>query len=171
MSSYQVPRMPAFAKDLHPDILQMHSIEYRNLQQLKPGGVLLVGAGNSGAEIAIEVAREHPTWLAGRDTGHVPFRIDGSRRRFGLLRLLFRFVFHRLLTVGTPIGRSMRRKVFTQGGPLIRVKPKQLAAAGVQRLPKVTRVLNGLPALDGRTRTRRDERDLVHRLWQRSFLD
>ena len=77
MSSYQVPRVPAFAKDLHPDILQMHSSEYRNLQQLKPGGVLLVGAGNSGAEIAIEVAREHPTWVAGRDTGHVPFRVDG----------------------------------------------------------------------------------------------
>ena len=148
MSSYQVPRVPAFTKDLHPEILQLHSIEYRNLEQLKPGGVLLVGAGNSGAELAIEVAREHQTWVAGRDTGHVPFRVDGLAARLGLLRLVFRFVFHRLLTVGTPIGRSLRRKVFTQGGPLIRIKPRQLAAAGVQRLPKVTRVLNGLPALD-----------------------
>jgi len=151
MSSYQVPRVPAFAKDLHSAILQMHSSEYRSLRQLKPGGVLLVGAGNSGAEIAIEVAREHQTWVAGRDTGHVPFQVNGLVARLGLLRFLFRFVFHRVLTVGTPIGRRLRRQVVTQGGPLIRVKPQQLAAAGVQRVPKVTGLRNGLPETeDGR---------------------
>ena len=151
MSSYQVPRIPGFAKDLHPDILQMHSSEYRSLRQLRPGGVLVVGAGNSGAEIAIEVAREHQTWVAGRDTGHVPFRVDGLVARLGLLRFVFRFVFHRVLTVATPIGRHLRRKVFMQGGPLIRVKPKQLAAAGVQRVPKIVRLRNGSPeTADGR---------------------
>ena len=133
MSSYQVRRIPAFAKALDPAILQMHSIDYRDPAQLKPGGVLLVGAGNSGAEIAMEVARERPTWLSGRDTGHVPFRIDGAAARLFLMRFLFRVVFHRVLTVRTPMGRSMRRKMFTQGAPLIRVKPKDLAAAGVQR--------------------------------------
>jgi putative flavoprotein involved in K+ transport len=57
-----------------------------------------------------------------------------------------------LLTVATPIGRRARQKMFTQGGPLIRVKPKQLQAAGVRRVPKVSGVLNGLPVLeDGRT--------------------
>ncbi len=148
MSSYQVPRVPTFAKELRPDILQMHSTEYRNLRQLKPGGVLLVGAGNSGAEIAIEVAREHPTWMSGRDTGHVPFRIDGLASRLFLMRLLFRVVFHRLLTVGTPIGRRLRRKMFTQGAPLIRVKPQHLAAAGIQRVPKMRGVIDGLPVLE-----------------------
>jgi putative flavoprotein involved in K+ transport len=151
MSSYQVPRVPALAKELDLDILQMHSSEYRNPRQLKPGGVLLVGAGNSGAEIAVEVAREHPTWMSGRDTGHVPFRIDGLPARLFLMRFLFRVVFHRLLTVATPIGRRVRRKVFTQGAPLIRVKPKQLAAAGVQWVPKTTGISNGFPVLeDGR---------------------
>jgi len=151
MSSYQVPRVPALAKELHPDILQLHSSHYRNLQQLKPGGVLLVGAGNSGAEIAVEVAREHQTWMSGRDTGHVPFRIDGLPARLFLMRLLFRFVFHRLLTVRTPFGRRLRQKVFTQGTALIRVKPKQMAAAGIQRVAKTTGVLKGLPLLeDGR---------------------
>jgi len=151
MSSYQVPRVPALSKMLRPDILQLHSSEYRNPRQLKPGGVLLVGAGNSGAEIAIEVAREHQTFMSGRDTGHVPFRIDGLPARLFLVRLLFRFVFHRVLTVGTPLGRRARQKVFTQGTALIRVKPKQLTAAGVQRVPKTTGVLNGLPVLeDGR---------------------
>ncbi len=148
MSSYQVPRVPAFAKELRPDVLQMHSSEYRNLRQLKPGGVLLVGAGNSGAEIAIEVAREHPTWMSGRDTGHVPFRIDGLPARLGLMRFLFRVVFHRLFTVGTPIGRRLRQKMFTQGAPLIRVKPQHLAAAGIQRVPKMRGVVDGLPVLE-----------------------
>jgi putative flavoprotein involved in K+ transport len=152
MSSYQIPRVPAFAKDLRAEILQLHSSEYRNSSQLKPGGVLLVGAGNSGAEIAVEAARTHPIWMSGRDTGHVPFRIDGLAARLFLTRLLFRVVFHRLLTVATPIGRRARQKMFTQGGPLIRVKPKQLQAAGVRRVPKVSGVLNGLPVLeDGRT--------------------
>lgn len=151
MSSYQVPRVPAFAKELRPDIVQMHSIEYRSPRQLKPGGVLLVGAGNSGAEIAIETARQHQTWMSGRDTGHVPFRIDGLPARLFLMRFLFRVVFHRLLTVDTPIGRRVRRRMFTQGAPLIRVKPQQLAAAGVQRVAKVAGVQNGLPVLeDGR---------------------
>ena len=148
MSSYQVPRVPAFAKELRPDIVQMHSIDYRSPRQLKPGGVLLVGAGNSGAEIAIEVAREHPTWMSGRDTGHVPFRIDGLASRLFLMRLLFRVVFHRLLTVGTPIGRRVRRRMFTQGAPLIRVKPQHLAAAGIQRVPKMRGVIDGLPVLE-----------------------
>ena len=151
MSSYQARRVPAFAEALDPAIRQMHSIDYRDPAQLKPGGVLLVGAGNSGAEIAMELARERPTWLSGRDTGHVPFRIDGAAARLFLLRFLFRFVFHRVLTVRTPMGRSLRRKMFTQGAPLIRVKPKDLAAAGVQHLGRIAGVIDGRPALeDGR---------------------
>jgi putative flavoprotein involved in K+ transport len=148
MSSYQVPRVPALSKQLRPDIVQLHSSEYRNPQQLKPGGVLLVGAGNSGAEIAIDVARTHPTWMAGRDTGHVPFKIDGLPARLFLARVLFRIVFHRVLTVGTPMGRRARRTMFRQGAPLIRVKPAHLTAAGVQRLPRISRVIDGLPALE-----------------------
>ena len=151
MSSYQIPRVPAFAKELHADIRQLHSSEYRNPQQLKAGGVLLVGAGNSGSEIAMELAHTHPIWMSGRDTGHVPFQIDGLPSRLFLMRFIFRFVFHRLLTVHTPIGRRVRRRMFTQGGPLIRVKPKDLAGAGVQRVPKVGGVVNGAPLLeDGR---------------------
>ena len=76
MATYQAPKVPAFARDLDPAIVQIHSSEYRNPGQLREGGVLLVGAGNSGAEIAIEVARTHRTWMSGRDVGEVPFRIE-----------------------------------------------------------------------------------------------
>jgi putative flavoprotein involved in K+ transport len=151
MANYQRPRVPAFATDLDPGIVQFHSIDYRNPSQLREGGVLIVGAGNSGAEIAMEVARSHRTWMSGRDTGHVPFRIEGAAARLLLVRLVLRFLFHRVLTVKTPMGRKMRPKVLTHGGPLIRVKPKDLAAAGVERVPRTAGVRDGRPVLeDGR---------------------
>jgi putative flavoprotein involved in K+ transport len=148
MARYQQPRMPPFALQLDPNIVQLHSSEYRNPQQLKNGGVLIVGAGNSGAEIAMEVARGHATWMSGRDTGHIPFRIGGLAARLFLQRLVFRFVFHRVLTNHTPMGRKVRRSVLSQGGPLIRVKPKDLATAGIKRVPKVIGSRVGLPLLD-----------------------
>ncbi len=58
--------------------------DYRNAGQLQSGGVLVVGAGNSGAEIALEVVPTHKTWLAGRDTGHVPFDIHSHAARLVL---------------------------------------------------------------------------------------
>src|SRR5262249_55456112 len=73
MANYQRPIAPAFAADLDPGIVQLHSGEYRNPSQLKDGSVLVVGAGNSGAEIALEVVRGHKTWISGRDVGEVPF--------------------------------------------------------------------------------------------------
>ena len=77
MGNFQHKRVPDFARQLGADVVQMHSSEYKSLSQLKQGGVLLVGAGNSGAELAMETIKHHPTWLVGRSTGHVPFRIDG----------------------------------------------------------------------------------------------
>jgi putative flavoprotein involved in K+ transport len=149
MATYQRPRVPAFAAELDPGVVQLHSSAYRNLSQLRKGGVLVVGAGNSGSEIAVEAARAgYPTWMSGRDTGHVPFRIEGKAGRY-LLPLLFRLFFHRILTVDTPIGRKARPKIVAKGAPLIRVKPKDLAAAGVERVPRTVAVKNGLPVLEG----------------------
>jgi putative flavoprotein involved in K+ transport len=151
MASHQVPRVPAFAHELDPAIIQLHSGEYRNPSQLQEGPVLVVGVGNSGAEIAIEVVNEHPIWLAGKETGHVPFRIERAPARFVFLPLMFRVIGHRVITVRTPIGRKMRPKLLSHGAPVVRVKPKDLAAAGVERVPRVVGVREGLPLLeDGR---------------------
>jgi putative flavoprotein involved in K+ transport len=147
MSSFQVPRVPSFATDLRPDIVQLHSASYRNPSQLQEGGVLVVGAGNSGAEIALEVAGRHPTWLAGKESGHVPFRIEGAAARYVFQPLLFRVVGHRVLTVDTPIGRRMRPRLISHAAPLVRVKPKDLVAAGIQRVPRVVGVRDGHPVL------------------------
>ncbi|HEX9611679.1 MAG TPA: NAD(P)-binding domain-containing protein [Gemmatimonadales bacterium] len=151
MSTWQRPRIPTFARELRPGIAQWHSIEYRNTSQLRDGGVLVVGAGNSGCEIALEAARGHPTWMAGRDTGHLPFRIDGVAARLLLQRLVLRVLFHHVLTVRTPIGRKVRGKVLSRGMPLIRIRPRDLAAAGIERVPRVVGARDGLPVLeDGR---------------------
>jgi len=147
MSTFQVPRVPPFATGLSPEIVQLHSAGYRNPSQLQEGGVLVVGAGNSGAEIALEVASRHPTWLAGKESGHVPFRIEGAAARLVFQPLLFRVVGHRVLTVDTPIGRKLRPRLLSHAAPLVRVKPRDLAAAAIQRVPRVIGVRNGHPLL------------------------
>jgi putative flavoprotein involved in K+ transport len=147
MSTFQVPRVPPFATGLSPEIVQLHSAGYRNPSQLQEGGVLVVGAGNSGAEIALEVAGRHPTWLAGKESGHVPFRIEGAAARLVFQPLLFRVVGHRVLTVDTPIGRKLRPRLLSHAAPLVRVKPRDLAAAAIQRAPRVIGVRNGHPLL------------------------
>jgi putative flavoprotein involved in K+ transport len=147
--AYQRPRIPAFAAGLDPGILQLDPNRYRNPSQLLEGGVLVVGAGNSGAEIAFEVSRTHPTWLSGPDTGHIPVR-PGSRWD-RLVTPPFWWFASRVLTVQTPIGRKVRPKALTTTAPLERVRPKELAAAGVERLPRTVGVRDGSPLLeDGR---------------------
>jgi putative flavoprotein involved in K+ transport len=60
-------------------------------------------------------------------------------------------VFHRVLTTDTAVGRKVRPAVVSRGGPLIRVKPKDLAAAGVVRVPRTAGVRDRRPLLaDGR---------------------
>lgn len=151
MANLQRPYVPPFAAELDPDIVQIHSFDYRNAGQLKDGDVLIVGAGNSGAEIALEAISDHHVWLAGRDTGHVPFRIDGLVARAFLLRLVLRVLFHRVMSIANPLGRRLRSKMLHGGRPLIRVRPNELKALGVRRIDKVVGVRNGLPLLsDGR---------------------
>jgi putative flavoprotein involved in K+ transport len=152
MASYQEQRRPACASDLDPGIVQLHSSEYRNLGQLPPGALLIVGGGNSGAEIALEAGRAgRRVLMAGRDVGEVPFKLSGWAGRWLLGRLVLRVLFHRLLTVKTPMGRRMRAGFVSHGHPLIRTRKVELDAAGVERVGKVVRVEGGRPVLeDGR---------------------
>jgi putative flavoprotein involved in K+ transport len=91
---FQQPHIPAFASELDPRIVQLHCSAYRNADQLQEGGVLVVGAGNSGVEIALELAA-------------------------------------------------------TRGTPLIRLRPKDIVAAGVERVPRTIGVRDGQPMLEG----------------------
>ncbi len=148
MANYQRPHTPSFASELDPDITQLHSFDYRNPGQLRDGPVLLVGAGNSGSEIAMELAPTRRVWMSGRNTGHIPFRIAGFAGRKLLVRLVLRGLFHRVLSNSNPLGRRVRGKVLGKGGPLIRVQPKDLARAGVTWVPKTRGVREGKPVLE-----------------------
>jgi putative flavoprotein involved in K+ transport len=151
MANYQTPRTPPFARDLDKRIIQLTAHEYRNPSQLQDGGVLVVGAGNSGADIGIEVARTHKTWISGKESGHIPWDIESFTARYFLVRVM-RFVGHHILTVSTPIGRKARPKMLFQAAPLVRVKPWDLINAGIERVPRVVGVRDGRPQLaDDRT--------------------
>jgi putative flavoprotein involved in K+ transport len=148
---HEQPVIPTFAGELDPMIRQLHSADYRGPAQLQEGAVLVVGAAHSGGDIAYEVARAgHRTLLSGRDTGQIPFDIDGRAAR--VLFPVMRFVATRVLTVSTPMGRKAKAKIRTHGGPLLRVKRPDLEAAGVERVfERTVGVKDGKPLLaDGR---------------------
>jgi putative flavoprotein involved in K+ transport len=146
---FQRPRVPDFASELDEDIVQLDSAQYRNPSQLREGGALVVGAGNSGAEIALEVSRLHQTWLSGRDVGQTPVQHGGRLDR--LFAPVFWFVIYRVLTTKTFVGRKVRPKALDATPPLEPVRRKDLAAAGVERVPRMVGVEDGLPVLeDGR---------------------
>jgi putative flavoprotein involved in K+ transport len=69
-SLYGAPSLPPAAARVPPEIVQLHTAEYRNASQLPAGAVLVVGSGQSGAQVAEDLH------LAGRKvhlaTGNAP---------------------------------------------------------------------------------------------------
>jgi putative flavoprotein involved in K+ transport len=147
---HQQPYVPAFAGQLDPQIRQLHSSEYRNPSQLLTGDALVVGVGHSGADIALEVARTHQTCLSGPVHSQVPLDIEARSSR--PVWWLLWFAANHFLTVRTPLVRGRLPTGASRGGPLVRVKLPQLAAAGVRHTTaRTTGVRDGLPVLaDGR---------------------
>ena len=137
--AFQAPRIPAVAEQLSPHIRQLHSSAYRNPLTLPDGPVLVVGAGNSGAQIALELAQFRKVWLAGRNTGHLPRRVLG-RDLFDWLAPVMRRA-----TTDTRLGRRMRAGARARGDALIGIPERALAAAGVTRVPRLETVRDGLP--------------------------
>lgn len=147
MANYQIPKIPAFAGDLSSEILQVHSHSYKSPHSLQDGAVLVVGLGNSGAEIGLELAKDRDTYLSGEPSAVIPFRIDGWFGRKAGIKLV-RFMATKVLTTSTPIGRKARPKMLKKSAPVVRVKMRDLKAAKAQRVPRVTGVKDGRPVLD-----------------------
>jgi putative flavoprotein involved in K+ transport len=147
----QLPRIPDVAGKLDPGIRQLHSSAYRNPAQLLPGAVLVVGAAQSGADIALEIARAgHEAWLSGRAVPEVPVPFGSWRMRRALPVLWF--LANHVLTTRTPIGRRMQPEIRKGGTPLIRYKRADLAAAGVHLTEARTAGADdGRPVLDDGT--------------------
>jgi len=158
--AYQRRRIPDFALDLEPRIMQLHSSEYRNPAQLRPGGVLVVGAGNSGCEIAMDVAGTHKTFLAGRY-----FRSPGGPSRHPIANLIAMPILFHVLTIDTPIGRKVKRGTLGHGStPVERVTRNMLATAGVEVVGRVEAVRDGRPVLANGTTP-----DVTNVIWCTGF--
>ena len=145
---FRAPHVPEVASRIDPAIRQLHSHVYRNPGQLPDGPVLVVGLSHSGADIAFELANAgHATHLSGTAAGEMPIKVVDTRRaRIGWP--LVQFFFKHVSTIRTPIGRAMRPHVRHGGGPLLRVRLRDLDRAGVVRHDaKTVAVRDGKPEL------------------------
>jgi len=103
---FQAPRIPAFAADLATDVVQVHSVGYRQPTDLPPGPALVVGGGNTGYQIAHELAATRQTHIAiGTPQAVLPQRLFGRDLFFFLTKtgLVYK-------SVDTRIGRRMSQK-------------------------------------------------------------
>lgn len=122
---FQRPVLPPSSTQLDASVVQLHSADYRNPTQLPAGPTLVVGAGNSGVQIAEELARDRPVTLAvGGRMPRLPQTLLGRSifwwlERAGLLSV----------TADSRLGRRMKRTETLIGGG-----PRQLARAGRVRL-------------------------------------
>jgi putative flavoprotein involved in K+ transport len=124
---FQLPRTPALAEQLAPDVFQTHSTGYRRPSDVPEGTVLVAGGGNTGFQIAQELAATHAVYLA-----------VGSRQmplpQMFLGRDLFWWLTKtRLLkkTVESRLGRRLRDR-----DTLIGSSPRQLKRYGVELKPR-----------------------------------
>jgi len=135
---FQQPKLPALSARVAPEIHQVHSSDYHNPFELPDGPVLVVGAGNSGAQIALELAQSRRVWLAGRSPGHLPRRFLG--------RDLFDWVWpvmHRA-TMDSTLGQHMRTRA-QHGDQRIGISERALRTAGIVRVGRLVDERGGLP--------------------------
>jgi len=140
----QRPHVPEFAARLDPGIVQVHSSAYRRPGQLPPGRVLVVGAGNSGAQIALELAGAgREVVLSGPDTGALPRRFLG--------RDLYDWLWPTLLrpSIESRIGRRLMAGRVFSGDPLIGIDAKKIARPGLTRAGRAIGTDRGWPVLEG----------------------
>jgi putative flavoprotein involved in K+ transport len=140
--AFQRPRVPSVAARISSGITQLHSSEYRNPWSLPEGPVLVVGAGNSGAQIGLELARFRKVWLAGRNTGHLPRRLLGRDLFDWLWPLITR------ATIDTRLGRRLRERT-RQGDALIGIPERTIRTAGMHRVGRLEEERGGLPVCGG----------------------
>ena len=142
------PRIPEFADELDPRIMQMHSSEYQNPSQVQDGPVLIVGAGQSGAEIALDMAPDHKVWLSGRDVGEEP---DTRNKFLGrIIDAIMVFAATKVLNVANPLGRMARKHFFypPRGIPRAGGTRKHLENAGIEWVGRTSGTLDGHPQLE-----------------------
>ena len=128
---FQSPHVPAVAGQLNPSVPQLHSAEYRNPTQVPGGGrVLVVGAANSGLQIAAELADTQSVTVAvGSRPTQLPQRIAGRDLFFWLTRAGFFTA-----SADSRIARRLRAR----GDLVIGTRSSGLRRRGVAFRPRLT---------------------------------
>ncbi len=73
---FQKPFIPKIDGDLSNGVFQLHSLEYQRSSQLPDGNVLIIGAGNSGSQIATELSMSRKVYIStGHDIVFIPHQI------------------------------------------------------------------------------------------------
>ena len=125
---FQAPQVPGFAAALSPEVVQRHSTGYRNPNEVPEGVVVVVGGGNTGFQIAEE--------LAGVRDVHLSI---GSRQAPLPQRLLGRDLFWYLETtrlMGRPADSRIGRRMKARDPVLVGSSPRAIARRGVTLRPR-----------------------------------
>ena len=130
---FQSPYVPEFADQLAPEVVQMHSTGYRNPGDVPEGTVLVVGGGNTGFQIAKELAATNQVHLS-----------IGSRQISLPQRILGRDLFWCLTKLGLlqkSVETRLGRRIRDRGSPLIGSSPKDIERSGVALRPRATAIV------------------------------
>ena len=132
---FQRPALPALADALSPTVHQVHTAGYRRPSDLPDGPVLVVGAGNSGRQVALELAANHEVTLAvGTAALELPQRPLGRDLFWWLTR-----VGAVTRTADSPMARRMRER----GDLVIGTPLSRLRKAGVEIRPRAVSATDG----------------------------
>lgn len=141
---FQQPRIPKIAAALPRSVVQLHSSRYRNPLDLPSGSALVAGVGNSGAQIALELAQTRRVWLSGRESGYLRRRVLGRDIYQWIWPVFTRF------SADTRIGKRLKKRSL-RTDPLIGIVPSQLEVRRLIRVGRFTEVRDGLPYCEGET--------------------
>jgi putative flavoprotein involved in K+ transport len=120
---FQRPRIPPLAAQIDDAVVQMHGADYRRPSELPDGAVLVVGGGNTGYQIAEELAGSRAVHLAvGSRQAPLPQRLLGR----DLFRYLEAVGFMRV-TVGSRLGRRLEG-----GETLVGSSPRGARRRGIE---------------------------------------
>ena len=130
---FQVPFVPELAKDFHADVIQLHSVDYRNPRSVPEGRVLIVGGANTGCQIALELSETHDVEISvGQRLPTIPQRPLGRDvwwwgTKIGIARL----------AVASRLGKRLSQRDVVIGGGLrelrklgVKVQPRLVEASG-----------------------------------------
>jgi putative flavoprotein involved in K+ transport len=128
--AFHVPHVPGLSAGFDPSVSQVHSSSYRNPSRLPGGRVLVVGAGNSGLQIAGELAAagREVILAAGTHPPALPQRVGGRDLFWWLLRLGL---------MDKPADSRLARRIRARGDLVIGTSRRRLARDGVDLRPRL----------------------------------